>query len=300
MDSDRPPDWTRSVTERMEAARSTVRVGVVDARGDADGRTFIAAQGFGAQIEHFEMRRFALIAHLLRARIVVVETPGFDPAGSGLLRSELQALRAGDFGPLAARMLKAAIDLTDDLGHGRLSFLGYSLGASLAGAMAAAATAEGWAVDELVLVEPVGLRSWTIPQLLSATRHERHWDAGYLSMNSGSVTGSETEGADVQGSRVDHWLDQLHLGAALRSGGLIRQLQSMSPAPSHLVVVSADRSALTGPSTTRSVADLRASGLPVSELKVPGHHGFWHALSLVGAMTQRLEKSLQAGAVAWV
>lgn len=289
MDSERLPQWTLSVKECGEGAVSVIRLAEIDARDPAGGQTFIAAQGFGAQIEPFEMLRFALIAHRLRARILVVETPGFGPAGSGLLKDERRALRAGDFSPLAKRMLNATDHLTNGIGHRRLSFLGYSLGSSLVAAMAAVATSEGWTVDELLLVEPVGLRGWTLPRLLNAALRERRSEAEYLSMNIGSAVESNTYDPDNKGLHANHSLDQLRFGVALLSGGLPRQLLSISSALSHVTVVWADRSALTGPSTTRFVAALRASGVPVSELIVPGHHGFWHSLSLVVAMTDRLE-----------
>ncbi len=297
MDSDRLPDWTLSVIGCGEGARSIVRLGMVDARDCADGRTFIAAQGFGAQVEPSEMRRFTLIARRLRARIVVVETPGFGVGGSRLLQPERDQLRTGDFGPLGARLFDAAMQVIDDVDDGRLSFLGYSLGASLAGAMTAAATARGWAVDGLVLVEAVALARWSLDGLLIATKRERHWDAAYLDMNHGYPE-APAVGHPVNIRRHTHQLiDQMALGAALRFGDLVRQVQSLSPAPYCVVVVRAEESALTA-SVRPSVAALRASGMRVSDLVVGGHHGFWHSLPLVARFADELRRSLlEPGAV---
>lgn len=277
------PSWTVSAFESSGEADPVVRAGLLDGRDTSGGRTVIAAQGFGAWLDPFEIHRFALIARVLRARIVVVETPGFGPAGSRLLRSERRALRAGDFSPLAKRMFRTAMDLVDDVDDGRLSFLGYSLGASLAAAMATAATAQGWTVDELILVEPVGLRSWALPQLLNAAISESRWDTNYLSMNIAAIS-DPVEICDSGGwSRLDRWWDQCHFGLALRRGGLFAVLQGISQVGGRVVVVRADRSALTGPPVAGLVA-----ALDVAELVVAGHHGFWHARPLVAAMLGRL------------
>lgn len=296
MDSDRLPDWTLSVIECGEGARCIVRIGMVDARDCADGRTFIAAQGFGAQLESFEMRRFGLIAQRLRARIVVVETPGFGLGGSGLLQPERDQLCTGDFGPLGVRLFDAAMQVVDDVDDGTLSFLGYSLGASLAGAMAAAAAARGWAVDGLVLMEPVALARWSLGSLLMATMRERRWDAAYLEMNDCAPLAADSRSTVNARPGTYRWRDQLALGVGLRFGGLVEQVQRISPAPFRVVVVRAEESALTA-SVGPSVVALRACGVPVSDLVVGGHHGFWHSLSLVSACTDDLE-SLLRGPVA--
>lgn len=263
-----------------------VRIAVVDARDGPCGRTFLAGQGFGSCLDAFEMRRFALIAALLRARVVVVETPAFGPSASRLLPAERRALRSGDFGPLAARMLDAAAPDLSDVADGRLSFLGYSLGASIAAAMARAATAACWAVDHLVLVEPVGLRTWRTGSLLAATWRESRWDTTYRSDNPAVLDGfppSPRRGAD-RGCGVRS--DQLLLGAALRRGGIPHDVLNTTPPPHRTIVVSAERSTL---GACRNMErSMSGNDRHVGVLTVPGHHGFWHSLPAVEAMTRRL------------
>lgn len=290
MGSDRLLRWVSAAFGHGDESTSPTRISVIDARENALGRTLLAAQGFGAWLEPVEMRRFTLIAHQLRVRVVVVETPGFGPVDSGLSRSERRALMNGDFGALGARMFDAAMKVIDGADDGRISFLGFSLGASLAAAMAGAATASGWAVDELVLVEPVGVRSWRLGELLIAVAREKLTDKDYLALNDGFRDAQEPERSGNYRPSAIRYCDRMLLGAALRWGGLRGQLQSIAPAPHRVVVVAADQSSLTGSPAARAVAALRESGMPIAEVVVPGHHGFWHSLALVAAMTERLTK----------
>jgi len=233
------------------------------------------------------MSRFALIARLLSARVVVVENPVFSLRTSRLLPSERLGLRSGDFGPLAARMFDTASPVLSDVEDGRLSFLGYSLGASIVTAMAGVATEREWAVEQLILVEPVGLREWNAGSLLTASLLESHWDSAYRGEN---PTFPEMPQLPFRGSDL-RWAalsDQLLLGSALRRGGIQHDVLTMTPPPHRTTVVRAAHSRLSARRSSGNRADWGQDGQNVRILTVPGHHGFWHSLPAVEAMTQRL------------
>lgn len=270
--------WSSQLCQREDDPDSRVLVATVDARRGRRGRTFLAAQGFRSWIEPFEMQRFQLIAAELRARIVVVETPGFGGAGTRLTGRERRALRVGDFRPLGQRMATAGISALDD-GPDALSFLGYSMGASVAAAMAQAAAAQGCTVSELVVVDPVILGRTGLRPLIAATLRENRCEASYLATN------DRIDGAVVQGRRhrisrppSRRRIDQFLLGVALSRSRFADQLPAGSAGPGRLIAVRGDRSAL-----CRAEFDVA-----VTELTVPGHHAFWHSLPAVADMAHRL------------
>lgn len=264
-----------------------IGVAMVDARDGDSGRTFVAVQGFGAGLQPLDMLRFEVIARVLGARLVVAETPGFSP-DSGLLALERRALRHGDFGPLGIRMLDAALAAVDTDHDGRLSFLGYSLGASLAAVMAAAAAERRWTVDDVVLVEPVGLRRWAVAPLLLSVMREARWDRSYLESNAGTFPHHVWIGRSYGRRRypLARRIDQLHLGSALRHGGLAAVLRHSAVPAAGVTVVRARQSALSGSACVASVAGLRRKGIAIREFSVAGHHGFWHSLAAVAEFTR--------------
>jgi hypothetical protein len=293
MCTDRLPAWSTRVYERTGEGRSRVLVAVTDARSRGGGATFVVAQGFLSWIEEFEMQRFQWIARILGARVIIVEVPGFGVAGSRLLPRERRALLSGDFGRLAARMLEAALSTIDGADHdGPLSFLGYSMGASVATGMAKVAAVEGRPVENLVLVEPVGLQRWKLRDLVAATRREDRWIADYVAAN-GVVDGAAAPWNQRRGVRpaTKRRLDLVLLGAALRHGGLGLDLGA-AVAVRRVVVVRGDRSELSAVGCQPELAALRQRGVAVTELSVPGHHAFWHSLPAVNDMTHRLKNVL--------
>jgi hypothetical protein len=286
---DRLPAWSTHSYERVGESASRVLIAVTDARCHADDRTFVVVQGFQSWIESFEMQRFQLIAHGLRARLIIVEVPGFGVAGSRLLRNERRGLLAGDFRPLAERMFEAAGSIVTDTDRDEpLSFLGYSMGASIATAMTNVAVAQGWSAEELVLVEPVALQRWKLRELISATRREDRWTTAYTAANEG-VEGAAAPWDQRPGVRppTKRRVDLLLLGAALRHGGLAADLLA-GAGPRRVIVVRGDRSALSGAAYFPILARLRQRGIATAELTVPGHHAFWHSLAAVHDMTSRL------------
>jgi pimeloyl-ACP methyl ester carboxylesterase len=269
-------------------------VAVTDGRTQPDDRTFVVVQGFRSWIEPFEMQRFALIASVLRARLIVVEVPGFGVAGSRLLPRERRALLVGDFGPLAARMLDAACSVLGEADHGEpLSFLGYSMGASVASAMAKTVVGQGRAVADLVFVEPVAWHRWKVRELIAATRREDRWIADYVAANDAvdGATAPWDQRRDVR-PPTNRRVDLALLAMALRYGRLARDLESSPTIARRVIVVRGDRSALSAARYGSVLAELHRRGTATAELTVPGHHAFWHSLEAVDDMARQLKQVL--------
>lgn len=293
MGTDRMPAWSTHVHERAGVPGSRVLAAVTDGRQHPGDRTFLVVQGFQSWVEPFEMQRFQLIARVLHARLVVIEVPGFGVAGSRLLPRERRALRAGDFGPLAERMLEAATTVLGAVASDReLSLLGYSMGASVATAMARVAAAQNFTLDQLALVEPVALHRWKFWELLARTRREDRWIADYVATNT-VVDGAVAPWDQRPGVRppTRRYADLLTLGAALRHGSVGRDLRD-GVRPRRVVVVRGDRSALSEAAYQPTLEALRRQGVAATELVVPGHHAFWHSLVAVEEMAQRLRSVL--------
>lgn len=294
MGTDSLPTWSSHAYERADDPRSRILVAVTDGRRRRGDRTFLVVQGIQSWIETFEMQRFQLIARTLSARLVIVEVPGFGVAGSRLLPDERRALLTGDFGPLATRMFEAATSVLEDGGRDEpLSFLGYSMGASLASTMATVAATRRHDVEVLVLVEPVALHRWKLRELVAATRREDRWIADYVATND-LVPDAEGPWDQRPGVRppTKRRRDLLVLGSALRHGGLAEQLLVLPTAPQHVIMVRGNRSALSEAAYAPILAALRQRGIDATELVVPGHHAFWHSLPAVAAMTQRVKDLL--------
>ncbi|WP_409430740.1 hypothetical protein ACJEIK_28330 [Mycobacterium sp. SMC-16] len=295
MATDQHPGWSAVTHPRPGEAGSPLLVASTDGRRRPGDRTFIVVQGIRSWIEPFEMQRFALIAERLRARLVIVETPGFGTPGSRLLAPERRALRQGDFGPVAARMFTAARTALEegDAAAAPVSFLGYSLGASIAAAMACAAAEQGWPVSEVVLVEPVALHRWRALHLLAASwREDRRLD-DYLSCNE-DIPHVVAPWDRRPGTRPpnERRRDLLALALALRHGRLYTDLLA-TPAR-RLVIIRGDRSALSTAAGDPPLADLQRRGIPVAEMSIPGHHALWHSLPAVDALARTLRKVLDS------
>ena len=292
MGVDRLPTWSTYIYDHAGDPASRVLVAVTDARASARDRTFVVVQGFRSWVELFEMQRFQLIARELSARLVVVEVPGFGVAGSRLSSAERRALLGGNFGPLAERMFAAADWVLTGDDWGPTSFLGYSMGASIVGAMAKAVT-KAVTVDEVVLVEPVALSRWRLRDLIAATRREDRWIADYVATND-AVDGAAPPWDQRPGVRpaTRRPVDLLLLGGALRHGILRRDLLSAAGRLARVVVVRGDSSALSEAAYFPILTVLRQHGVAADELIVPGHHAFWHSLAAVADMTNALRKLL--------
>lgn len=264
-------------------------------------RTVVAAMGFAASIELFELQRYRLLAQTLRTRVVVVETPGCGVPNSALTGAERWALlRRSDYEPAAARMLSAAAQVDTevrrglDAGNGELRFVGYSLGCSLATAMAhLTRTRTGKGVASLVLVEPVAGRPWSPRALWAATRAEDALVGAALADNVPVRGAVEPWDRRSDGARAPHVnrLDMLLLANALRSGRLPDEVAALGA--KQVVVVHGTDSRYGLAEAARAIGrSARTAGSRVTELEVPGSHGLWHSLPTVEQLGRRIHDTL--------
>jgi pimeloyl-ACP methyl ester carboxylesterase len=306
------PAWEPVRVPTAAGPGGELLLGVVDGRQHGDDPTFVVAQGFLAFVEPYEMQRFQVIASVLRARLVVVETPGAGFAASRLLPAERRALLRGDFTVPARRMLRAATEfLTARDGDGvagtggPFHVLGYSLGASFAAAMAAvsATTRTYPPVESVVLVEPVALRRWSAAGLLTAVRHENRLVQAYVDHTAtvpGAVRPLDARPGAAPPTR--RRCDLLLLANALRAARLTDDLvtaarrQDGRPErrPRRLIVVRGDESALSPRQETQDLlAAAERHGITARLLRVPGPHAFWHSLPAVTAAATELNRTLE-------
>ncbi|WP_371572169.1 hypothetical protein [Streptomyces sp. NBC_01314] len=295
------PAWEPVRVATADGPGGETLLGVVDGRRGADDPTFVVAQGFLAFVEPFEMQRFQLIASMLRARLVVVETPGAGFAASRLLPGERRALLRGDFTVPARRMLRAATEVIGADGPAAATgVLGYSLGASFAAAMAAVSgTARtGPPLRTVVLVEPVAIRRWSAVGLMAAVRRENRLVQPYLDQTAtvpGAVRPLEARSGDRPLTRRRS--DLLLLANALRAARLGEDLaaaaQEPGPKTRRLVVVRGEQSVLSPRQAVHSLMTAaERHGFRARLLSVPGPHAFWHSLPAVGLATPRLGTAL--------
>lgn len=303
------PAWRALRVDTTGGPGGEILLGVVDGRRDGGDPTFVVAQGFLAFVEPFEMQRFQLIASVLRARLVVVETPGAGFAASRLLPEERRALLRGDFTVPARRMLRAATEVIgagDCNGSARRAgptgVLGYSLGSSFAAAMAAVSAAAGTGppVESVVLVEPVAVRRWSAAALVSAVHRENRLVRPYLD-ETATVAGAFPPLEARPGERLNTRRrgDLLILANALRAARLTDDLLAAARRPGRgprrLVVVRGEQSLLSPRQAVHAlVATAERHGIAASLLRVPGPHAFWHSLPAVGSVAASLRDTFAA------
>jgi pimeloyl-ACP methyl ester carboxylesterase len=263
-------------------------------------RAFVVAMGYGACLDPFELQRFGVLARALQARLLVVETPGCSFTPTALQRPERRALLRADYGPVAARMLAAALSVDHTRRAERpVGVIGYSLGASIAAAMVRVANTQFQsrvALESLVLVEPVANRPWSGPQLLAAMRAEDMLIDGNLKTN------EDIPGAVVPTDRIPgapsprlRRLDLLLLANALRAGALVEDIRAASEGHEAMKVVVAH-----GASSHLSQLDAcqhmvlqcRETGICVDDVLVPGNHGLWQSLDAVDHLAANLARVL--------
>lgn len=262
-----------------------VRVSTVEAHQPV--RTCIAAMGFGAWLEPFEDQRFLLVAQRLRARVVVVETPGLGETPSHATGRERLALLHGDYGPLARRMLRSALAVTggeDEETH----LLGYSMGASVAAEMAAAGLVAKPA--SLTLVEPVAAQAWNPVELGRAVLHEGAVVDRYLSETAGVAGACGPFDRAAHESRPSRsLLDQALLPMALCWGRLGRSIDAYARFGGPLFVIRGRDSLLSrGAAVSRLVQRAARQGVDARETIVPGGHGLWQSLPRVERLADTL------------
>ncbi|TCC38893.1 alpha/beta fold hydrolase [Kribbella speibonae] len=281
--------------------RDGVRVAVVEPRESAAraagqarrgpfaaAPTCLALMGFGGWLDSFELQRFVQLSRRLGARIVVPETPGLGQIATRLTRRERGALLAGDYGVLARRMLAAAAHALP--ADERVHLLGYSMGASIAAAMAACAPDH---FVSLGLVEPVGFRRWNPATLLRAVAVEDAAMDGYLA-ETYTVPGAVAPTDRVIGADppVRNETDQLLLSSSLcwgRTRAVLGRVARQSPRLP-VMIAHGDISTLSPLSDVDALVErLRDAGLEVQDAVLPGGHGLWHSLPRVERLANEIE-----------
>ena len=250
--------------------------------------TCVVAMGFGAWLEPFELQRFSRLADQLGVRLVVLETPGLGYEGTALTRRERAALLAGRYSPLGSRMMAAATSVT---GRGEpVHLLGYSLGTSIAAAMAASRHAPP--ISSLVLVEPVAARTWNPLVLARSVGEEDAVIDDYLD-ETAAVPDAVAPSDRVDGAPdpARNQLDQLLLATALGWGRLAHDLgrfASRQPSPD-VLVVHGSTSVLSSPQATASLAqELDAMRCRVTDVEIEGGHGIWQSLPRVDLLGEHV------------
>lgn len=242
-------------------------------------RTCLALMGYGAWIDQFELQRFTLIATRLHTRIIIVEPPGLGRPAHATTWRERAVLAFGDYDPLARRMLDVAEPHLP--GAQQLHLLGYSMGASLATAIAAD---HPHRFASLTLVEPVGFRPWRPARLVTAVRVEDAQLDTYLAETTqvgGSLPSDRIPDAPQPRRRR---IDLTLLAAALcwgRSRSDLQRLARSSQAPP-VMLIHGSNSALSPPADVHGlVVAAREAGLCVRDEPVAGGHGLWQSLPRV-------------------
>lgn len=294
------PDDVAVTTQTVNFADPPLGVAVLEPNQFTE-RTVVAAMGFAASMERFELQRYRVLAQTLAARVVVVETPGCGVAGSRMTAAERWALlRASNFELAAARMLAAAAHVDPGVRHGldpadgQLGFIGYSLGCSLVAAMAHVTRSRtGKGVASLVLVEPVAGRPWSPRALWAATRAEDTLVDAALADNApvrGAVEPWDRRSDGAPAPHVNR-LDMLLLANALRSGRLPDEVAAVGA--KQVVVVRGTDSRYRLAGAARAIGRrARAAGSRVTQLEVPGSHGLWHSLPTVEQIGRRIHDTL--------
>lgn len=265
-----------------DVSRSTVHgVRIATVTPERPRATCVVAMGFGAWHDAFELQRFTRLADLLDARLVVLETPGLGYEGTTLTRRERAALLSGRYSRLGTRMMAAATSVTSP--GEPVHLLGYSLGTSVAAAMAASRHAPR--ISSLVLVEPVAARTWNPLVLARSVSEEDAVIDDYLD-ETAAVADAVAPSDRVEGAPgpARNQVDQLLLGTALSWGRLTGDLSRFAarqPSPD-VLVVHGSTSVLSPPPINAVLARrLGALGCRVTDVELEGGHGIWQSLPRV-------------------
>lgn len=232
----------------------------------AAGRTLIATLGAFA-VAGDELDRYRGIAAARDGRVLLVETPGWHPDHPPLTARARSCLLTGSFSGVAAQQWRSLERLLDP--DEPVSLVGYSLGSSLAAALAIGLTGIGRRPAHLCLVEPVAVAPVDPITLLLRNR----WEAVH-----GESSGSQRrKGWPTPVGR--HQPDMALLVWALTRAGLTRDLPVLARAEVPIALLRGGSSRLCPASAFADlVAGLAASGAPVRARVHPGHnHSLWQS-----------------------
>lgn len=272
-------------TDMFHVTEAGVRLSIVDP-GDAP-RTCVVLLGHMAWLEPFELQRFELLAAELRSRLVVVESAGLGESAP-LSWAERRALLAGHYRPVASRLLNAVGEVVP--AGESLDLIGYSMGATMASAIAAVDPAR---FTSLTLVEPVGFRAWNPIQLIAAVYHESKSTPEYLveTAGHGASIPAPWQHNPLAPSPRRNLLDQSLLGGGLSWGRTHADLHAIvghDTAPS-VLLIHGDNSRLSPAAAVQSLGQsLAATGAHVNTVEVPGGHGLWHSLPRVQGLAREI------------
>jgi pimeloyl-ACP methyl ester carboxylesterase len=104
-------------------------------------------------VKHIQYQHY-LIAKELGTPFVVFENPAYGESDKLSKLQKIGLKKFGDFGPIAESMLRIA----SQLGTHKANFMGYSMGAETAAAMAANASEHGIEVENLFVMEGPGIQ----------------------------------------------------------------------------------------------------------------------------------------------
>lgn len=253
-------------------------------------RTCVVAMGFGAWLDPYELQRFSRLADQLDARLIVAESPGLGLRRTSLTGRERAALLTGHYGPVALRMLAAALNQLP--APTPVHLLGYSMGASIATAMTAHSPAKP--VTSLTLIEPVATRPRNPVGLVASVHREDQLIDSYLQENTaitGSVAPSDRTHGAAQPAR--NHLDQALMAAALCWGRLPEDLKRCArrQPPPHVLLVHGRTSHLARPEDVATLASTATDiGLHTTTVAVEGSHGLWQSMPRVDELALYIDQ----------
>jgi pimeloyl-ACP methyl ester carboxylesterase len=257
---------------------------VVTVGADSARRHVLAFMGLSACIEQFELQRFTLLARAWNAQLTAVDVPGYGYGKARLTKTERRALRRGDFTAVARRMVHIAQQHNPALRQDAVTVVGYSIGSSLA--CAAAADPGLLRITDMLLVEPVALRRWSLPRLVRSVRSENTVINDYLENNRcfpGAVLPPERRNGELPDSSRR---DIAHLGFAVSRGRIISDLLRANAIQQFPVEVvhGVDSKLSRAADVTRLLSVCRRARIQVRDLPVQGRHALWHSLPDVEAL----------------
>jgi pimeloyl-ACP methyl ester carboxylesterase len=228
----------------------------------------------------------------LHSRLIVVDTPGYGVPNSGLNPREARELAFGRFDAVASTMMSAAVSAAEqsDPLSGSVGVIGYSMGASLAAALAAL-LGDGRGPDRttlgpVILIEPVAVRRNSLLCLVRRSGREERRIEEYLGFNRdipwAVLPLDRRKAATPPPAPRRHAADLLLLGVALARGGLpasaLRAARSTPGLPVLLAYGNASEMC-SADEISVFARQLRTVGATVDIIPVPGaHHAMWQSL----------------------
>lgn len=175
----------------------TIRVVEVDARpseGEGYEHTIIWPAAFQARADMINIQRIRILAQLLEAKVLFVETPGVtvdiraphNTTGAHVTQEQARAALRGDLRPHAAAQLQALHKAVPFQDGEQLHIIGYSMGATTAAFLAQQLGEQPFGSDispqiaRLDFIDPANDQDWNPYKLLRAIKKEGEADKAYI------------------------------------------------------------------------------------------------------------------------